>query len=102
MNRALRRKLQREDQRERTVKMTPAERHEMIQKITDKVLGFSWERIIPIFLMYLVDHYGCKEKGLERFMDWFNAMQAWIDEDPDRLDAVAKDLYDKTGVEIKW
>lgn len=102
MNRKLRRMLQRKEQKEQTIRMTPAELHELKTKMSGRSVGYAWEQLLPVFLLYLVDHYGCKEKGVLRFMSWFNAMAEWIDEDPDRLNEVIADFEEKSGVEIKW
>ena len=98
MNRKLRRLMERREKQERTVRMTPAERNEIVDKATET----AWLKILPVFLLYLVEHYRCKGKGIERFMEWFNAMEEWVDADPRNLDRVAKEILEKTGVELTW
>lgn len=52
--------------------------------------------------MYLVEHFHCKEKGVFRFMDWFDAQMKIINEDPYRLYDYIERLKQEAGVRIEY
>lgn len=98
MNRKLRRMMERQQQKEQTIKMTPAEKHEIV----DKAMGAAYTHILPIMMLYLMENFRCREKGLEKFMSWFNDTLRWIDEDPRKLKQIAGEVKEKTGIELSW
>lgn len=68
----------------------------------DKSVKDVWEKITPVFILYLVEHFHCKENGVIRFMNWFNEMQEWLDKYPDGFDEIVKELNEKANVTIEY
>ena len=97
MNRKMRRQLLRQ-QKSDTVIMTREDKREIV----DKANKNAWENILPIFLLYLVDHFHCKQNGIGKFMDWFNQMDAWVGGDHTRLKQLIKEVNAKANTEIEY
>ena len=72
------------------------------QECLNKSVKDVWEKITPVFILYLVEHFHCKENGVIKFMQWFNQMQEWLDNNPDGFDEVVKELNEKANVVIEY
>lgn len=72
------------------------------QECLNKSVKDVWEKITPVFILYLVEHFHCKENGVIKFMQWFNEMQEWLDNNPDGFDEVVKELHEKANVVIEY
>lgn len=68
----------------------------------DAAVKDVWEKITPVFILYLVEHFRCRENGVLKFMNWFNEMQEWLDKNPDGFDEIVKELGDKANVRIEY
>lgn len=101
MNRAMRRAMERQRKKE-TVRLGPDEIRNIKEKITTDTINRTFEDVIPLFVMYLVEHFHCKEKGVFRFMDWFDAQMKIINEDPYRLYDYIERLKQEAGVRIEY
>ena len=101
MNRAMRRAMERQRTKE-TVRLRPDEIRNIKEKITTDTINRTFEDVIPLFVMYLVEHFHCKEKGVFRFMDWFDAQMKIINEDPYRLYDYIERLKQEAGVRIEY
>ena len=60
------------------------------------------ESIVPLLVLYLVEHFHCKENGVIKFMDWLNQMLEWIDNTPGAFDQIRAELNEKAGVTIQY
>lgn len=101
MNRAMRRAMERQRKKE-TVRLRPDEIRNIKEKITTDTINRTFEDVIPLFVMYLVEHFHCKEAGVFKFMDWFDKQMAIINEDPYRLYDYIERLKTEAGVRIEY
>ena len=72
------------------------------QNTRDKAIKDVYEAILPLFILYLMDNFRCKKKGILKFMDWFNATSEWIDGDPARIEEIKKELWERAEVGIEY
>ena len=75
---------------------------EVMKKAFDTSNKYVMEKLLPVFVLYLVDHFHCKENGVIKFMNWFNEMQEWLDRYPEGFEDVRKELCEKASVEIEY
>ena len=73
----------------------------MRAKANEKAIQNMWENVIPIFVLYLIDHFRCKEKGVTNFLNWINEQEEWINEDPvGNLKKIRQEVEDRANVHI--
>lgn len=100
MNRQQRRERERErrKQAKNLVIMTPEDRADIVSRAQKT----AWENILPIFLLYLVQNFHCKEKGITKFMNWFNEMDAWCGGDRNRLNKLLHEVSEQANTTIEY
>lgn len=101
MNRKLRRMLEKQKKAD-TIRVSPARLKEIRAEISDNCVNRTFEDIVPLFVMYLVEHFHCKSEGVFKFMDWFDEQMGIINERPEALWDYKRRLKDEAGVEIKY
>lgn len=103
MGRKERRMLSKQQRREREQQwMSLQDIKEFKRTAYEKSNKYVMENIMPVFILYLVEHFRCKNDGVMKFMDWFNAMQEWLDKYPAGFEEIKKDLWEKAGVRIEY
>lgn len=101
MNRALRRAIERQKKQD-TVRINPHRLREIKDEVTRTAISVTFEDVVPLFAIYLVDNFRCKSNGIFKFMDWFDAQMGVINNDPYKLYEYKQRLKDEAGVEIKY
>lgn len=101
MNRKFRRMLEKQGRAD-TIRVSPARLEEIKEKISGDSVRFAFEDIVPLFVMYLVEHFHCKSDGVFKFMNWFDSQMKLINDDHTELENFKKRLKDEAGVEIKY
>lgn len=96
LNRKMRRQMAKNIFTERTVKITPEDRME----IANKAVKVAFEETVPIFCLYLIERFHCKENGVQSFMKWFNDVLAWKDGNPKAMKEIKEEVLKKSGCEI--
>ena len=84
-------------QRNDIVQITRQEKHEIAMKAQQ----VAWDNIFPIFLLYLIDHFHCKEKGIIKFLEWFNMIDEWCEGDAKKLKSLREEVQERAGIIIE-
>ena len=100
MSNKLKRKV-RSSKQERAVRnqqiMSMQEKRDYRDMVAHAYTKHTFESMMPIFLLWLIDNFHCKEPGCMKFVVWFNEMLEWIDNTPDALEQIAKEVEERTG-----
>ena len=92
-----------QERRENTKTQTMMIPHkEIMNKAFDQSNKYVIENILPVFVLYLIEHFHCKENGVIKFMNWLDEMQKWLDEYPEGFEEVKRDLWDKANVRLEY
>lgn len=97
MNRSERRRMLKDQK-----KYTEAEMQSWKHKVVDRAQAAAWETIMPIFLLYLVDHFHCKKNGVQKFIDWFNEIDEWVGGDKKKLESLLKEVSDRADMVLEF
>lgn len=100
-NRALRRAIERKRKQD-TIRIDPYKLREIKNEVTQTAITATFEDVIPLFAMYLVENFRCKANGAFKFMDWFDAQMGMVNEDPYKIHEYKQRLKDEAGVEIRY
>ena len=77
--------------------MSLQEKRDLRDKVAQTYTKNTFESMLPIFLLWLIDNFHCKQDGCMKFVVWFNQMLEWIDHTPDGLEQIAKEVEERTG-----
>ena len=69
-------------------------------KAREAALKQVTEDFVPVFCLYLVKQFHCKEEGVGKFMKWFNGMMEWLESNPNGYDEIQKDLWERANIRI--
>lgn len=72
------------------------------QMAIDRANKYVMETVMPVFVLYLIEHFHCKSKGVVKFMTWFDEMQKWLEEYPEGFEEIKKDLWEQADVRIDY
>ena len=77
--------------------MSLQEERDYRDKVAHEYTKHTFETILPVFLLWLIDNYHCKEDGCMKFVTWFNQMLEWIDRTDDAMEQIAAEVEERTG-----
>ena len=93
-------KQQRQSLRKQT--FTLEQMNDIRVKEHEKAEQYAFESLAPLFCLYLVENFHCKNDGVWKFMDWFNKTFEWLDKYPQGFEEIRQELKEKAGVTIKY
>lgn len=78
------------------------EKAQIQNSTVDRTMQDFYEMVLPIFCLYLVEQFHCKETGVWKFLQWFQKMQDWLNEYPAGFWEIQEDIEKRTGIKIKF
>lgn len=93
MGRKERRRFSKQQRREKALQyMDTQEIREFKKQAYENSNKHVIENLMPVFILYLIEHFRCRERGVIKFMDWFNKMQEWLDGNPEGFEEIKAEL----------
>jgi hypothetical protein len=79
-----------------------------IIEITQKAEAQSYERanqlvidnVLPVCILYLIEHFHCKAEGVSKFLKWYVEMQDWLKEYPQGYEEIKKEIWEKASTRV--